>query len=149
MKKISVISLLFVVALLFAGCAPKPQSVSIDESAVPNQAQQPSAEQVRGYVDYSENAIAQATQNNGKAVLFFHAGWCPTCRAAEKSILDNAQNIPADLTIIKTDFDSMTELKKQYQIVNQHTFVQVDAQGNEITRWVGGDLETILQRVQG
>jgi thiol-disulfide isomerase/thioredoxin len=136
-------------ASIFAGCnqvKKVPTEVSTTQTLQPSDSENTS---VGRYIDYSDSAIAQATKDGGKAVLFFHAAWCPTCRAAEKEILGNLDTIPQDLTIIKTDFDSMQELKKQYQIVNQHTFVQVDADGNEVTRWVGGGLETILQRTEG
>lgn len=100
------------------------------------------------FVDYSETAVTEATQNGGKAVLFFHASWCPTCKAAERDITSNLDQIPSDLTIIKTDYDSMDELKRQYGVTYQHTFVQVDAEGNEVTKWNGGALDQIVSQVQ-
>ncbi len=97
------------------------------------------------YVKYSQENLTQATANNGTAVLFFHATWCPFCRAAEQDITSRLDEIPAGLTILKTDYDKESTLKKKYGIVSQHTFVQVDAQGNEIQKWNGGDLDEILE----
>lgn len=82
------------------------------------------------YTDYDESLLG-ATDNT---VLFFHAAWCPSCRAADSAI--SAETIPSNLTIFKTDFDSETELRKKYGVVTQHTFVQIDADGNEINKWV-------------
>ena len=79
----------------------------------------------RQLTPYSQENLALATTNGGKALIFFHAGWCPFCIAAEK------------------------DLKQKYGVTTQHTFVQVDQDGNEITKWVGGEtLEDILSRLQ-
>jgi thiol-disulfide isomerase/thioredoxin len=88
------------------------------------------------YEDYDASKIAMAA-TNGKAVLFFHAGWCPTCRGLNSDIEKNLSKIPNGVTIFKTDYDTQTALKKKYGITYQHTMVQVDAQGNQITKWSG------------
>jgi len=46
------------------------------------------------YVAYSDGIIAKTA---GTKVLFFHASWCPKCRALEKDI--NAGPIPPGVTI--------------------------------------------------
>ncbi len=98
------------------------------------------------YLDYSESFLTRA--NEGKVVLFFKANWCPTCNALDKDVLKNLNKIPEDVTILKVDYDVASDLKKKYEVVTQHTLVQVDAKGNEITKWVGGNtLGTILERV--
>jgi thiol-disulfide isomerase/thioredoxin len=152
MKKIlSLTTLVVMLSVVFVGCSAPNESVSLESEAVPSQVEEAteSAMTLSGsYVDYSEEALAAATAEDGKAVIFFHAGWCPTCRAAEKDILENSETIPEDVTILKADFDTERELKQKYEIVTQHTFVQVDADGNEISKWVGGDLKAILQRIQ-
>ncbi len=90
------------------------------------------------YLAYSSENLAKAQSNNGKAVIFFHAGWCPTCRAAEQDFSVNFDKVPADVTILKTDYDSSTQLKSKYNVTYQDTFVQVDKNGNEITKWNSG-----------
>jgi len=84
------------------------------------------------YTDYDASLIGQ-TENT---VLFFHANWCPSCRAADAGISEGT--IPDTLSILKLDYDSETALKKKYEVLSQHTFVQVDADGNMIKKWVGG-----------
>lgn len=108
----------------------------------------PDASESERYITYSPQAIAQATENGGKAILFFHATWCPTCRAANEDILSRLDEIPSNITIIKTDYDTYDELKRKYNITYQHTFVQVDSQGNEITTWNGGDVDEILRNTR-
>lgn len=95
------------------------------------------------YGDYSEDKLALA--NEGDVVLFFRASWCPSCRALDQNIEANLSNLPADLTILKLDYDTETELKRKYGVTTQHTLVLVDANGNEIKKWTGGStLESII-----
>ena len=71
----------------------------------------------------------------GDVVLFFNASWCPTCKATVES-LDSA-GVPAGLTVVSVDYDAATDLKKQYGVTVQHTFVQVDEQGNQLAKFSG------------
>ncbi len=93
------------------------------------------------------NYDASLVGNTDDTVLFFHASWCPSCSAADKGITSGT--VPEGLTILKTDYDSSTDLRKKYGVVAQHTFVQIDADGNEIKKWVGwNSVEDIVERVQ-
>lgn len=126
--------------------------LSPDEAAAPNEAnssttqknvtnedetptQQPAPQASAGaYVDYSEDVIAQT---EGTKILFFHAPWCPQCRAAEASI---QQSRPLDgVTIIKVDYDSNQALRQKYGVTIQTTFVKVDDNGNKVESFVAYD----------
>ncbi|MCA9361511.1 thioredoxin family protein [Candidatus Kaiserbacteria bacterium] len=92
------------------------------------------------YEIYTPEKLAQAT--NGDVVLFFHASWCPTCRAAEASI--NETGVPDGLTILKLDYDRELELRQKYGVTVQHTFVQVDENGDLIKKWTGSPSATAI-----
>jgi thiol-disulfide isomerase/thioredoxin len=79
-------------------------------------------------------ALASATHN---VVLFFRAGWCPSCRAIDSDIKTNLSKIPSSLAILDVDYDNSSELKKKYGVTYQHTFVQVDKDGNLVKKWSG------------
>ena len=97
---------------------------------------------------YEEYAAEKVAANDG-AVIFFGADWCPTCRALEKDIQENVGSIPAGVAILRADYDAETELKKKYGVTTQHTLVQVDANGEKISLWRGGNtLDTVLAKVQ-
>jgi thiol-disulfide isomerase/thioredoxin len=89
---------------------------------------------VGSYEPYDQSKLALA--KTGPVVLFFHAAWCPDCRAIEKDILSSS--IPKGLTILKVDYDSSQELKKKYGVTIQHTFVKVDSDGKMLKKWSGG-----------
>ena len=94
------------------------------------------------YSTYSPDKLALA--NSGDVVLFFKASWCPTCRALDADIKKNLGDIPSDVTILEVDYDSATALKQKYGVTTQHTLVQVDASGNLVTKWSGGNTLTSL-----
>lgn len=86
-------------------------------------------------------ALASATQD---VVLFFRASWCPTCRAVDADIKANLGKIPPSLAILDVDYDNSTALKQKYGVTYQHTFVQVDKDGNLIKKWSGSPTLTAL-----
>jgi len=90
---------------------------------------------VGSYEAYSPEKVARA--ETGDVVLFFHASWCPSCRALNLDIEKNMSSIPEGVSILKVDYDKETEMKKKYGITYQHTLVQVDKDGNMIKKWSG------------
>ena len=99
------------------------------------------------YEAYDPSKLALA--ENGKVVLFFNASWCPYCRALDKSLKENPNSIPQNLTILNVNYDNSTELKKKYGVTSQHTLVQVDSSGNLITKWSGGsDIGDIVSKLK-
>lgn len=87
------------------------------------------------YEAYSPEKLARA--ETGDVVLFFHASWCPSCRGLNMDIEKNLGAIPAGVSILKTDYDTESELKKKYGVTYQHTLVQVNADGTMISKWSG------------
>lgn len=90
------------------------------------------------YVDYNDQVLAET---QGRRWLFFHAGWCPQCRALETDIKE--QGVPDGVTIFKVNYDTAADLKKKYSVTLQTTFVEVDESGNEIQKFVAYDDPTL------
>ncbi len=88
------------------------------------------------YEAYSSEKVAMASATH-QVVLFFRAGWCPSCRAVDADIKANMSKIPGSLAILDVDYDNSTALKQKYGVTYQHTFVQVDSSGNLIKKWSG------------
>ena len=95
------------------------------------------------YANY-DSSLLGVTDNT---VIFFHAAWCPSCVAADSAI--TAWALPAGLTVLKADFDTELEMRKKYGVTGQHTFVQVDASGEMITKWSGGNsIDSIVSKLK-
>lgn len=99
--------------------APEASVDTMDEEAAPAEG---------AYLDYEDGAI-EATA--GPKALFFHANWCPKCRALDEDL--KAQGAPDGLTVFKVDYDSRTDLRQQYGVTLQTTIVFVDDQGEKIS----------------
>lgn len=99
------------------------------------------------YTDYSADAVAVAGYDT--TVLFFHASWCPECRAFEQAINDST--IPGGVQILKVDYDSSVDLRQEYGVTLQSTFVSVTDDGTEVSQWVGygkdKSVEAILENL--
>lgn len=131
--------------LMLAGCAagdltaaPEPAASSSpatespgvesgDDDAGDDGGDDADAAQAGAYVDYRDGIIDETP---GAKAIFFHAPWCPQCRALEESILSG--EIPDGLTIIKADFDSETALRQQYGVTLQTTIVYVGDDGESL-----------------
>ena len=116
----------------FSACATDKRSDEVAANTIPG-----------SYEEYAED---KALGNNKQTILFFHASWCPTCKVAQADILDNQDTIPENLIIFKADYDKESELKRKYGVTIQHTFVEIDDQGERVQKWSGGGLKTILQK---
>jgi len=100
------------------------------------------------YLEYSKSAFESVSAK--RRVLFFYASWCPTCRPADASFKAGVNEIPEDMVVIRVNYNdpdtdnAEKELARKYGITYQHTFVQIDSTGNEITKWNGGQMSELL-----
>ncbi|TAM85120.1 thioredoxin [bacterium] len=80
-----------------------------------------------------DKALAQGKPT----VVYFHADWCPTCRA-QQPIVDRLAAAPEmkNVTVFVADYDKEAALKKALRVNYQSTFV-VFKGGHEVTRSTG------------
>jgi cytoskeletal protein RodZ len=111
------------------------QEATETSSTATTQTTQPAQSTVKAgrYTQYSSAAVSSGEYKN--TVLFFHAGWCPECRAFDKAIKEST--VPAGTQILKVDYDSSTDLRKKYGVTLQSTFVSVSSNGDQRAKWVG------------
>ncbi|WP_293036177.1 thioredoxin family protein [Paraburkholderia sp.] len=90
-----------------------------------------------GEQPYNEAQFTKAISHGQPVVVWFHASWCPTCRA-QQPIVDrlagSAEMKP--VTVFVADFDKETALRKSLGVAGQSTFV-VFRHGREVTRSTG------------
>jgi hypothetical protein len=46
------------------------------------------------------------------------------------------------------DYDNSKDLQKKYGVTYQHTFVQIDENGEALSKWNGGDVDKLLSTVR-
>jgi thiol-disulfide isomerase/thioredoxin len=98
-------------------------------------------ENTEGYEAYSADLFNELLGSESFA-LFFHAGWCPTCRAMETEILGNLSALNGHI-MLKADYDTETELKKEYGVTVQTTVIFFNADGSIAKKTINPPLSEI------
>lgn len=120
----------------------KDDSMTKDESAMGGHE---SSESSSGkYITLADYNSSSSENSDTRVVYFFHASWCPNCKAIDESLVNDPSQIPDGVTIIKTDFDNSTDLRQKYGVTTQYTFVEVDKDGNEVKQWTAPTTEKAL-----
>lgn len=123
----------------------KSDSSMADSAEVMNQESSASHGEYITLADYNAN---QSVYSSSTKVLFFHASWCPICQGIHKELTADISRLPAGVTLIKTDFDSETSLRKKYGVTTQYTFVQIDNDGNRQKSWSATNLDKVIAGIQ-
>lgn len=82
------------------------------------------------YKAYDADMVASNDAEH--TLLFFHAAWCPSCRALDADIAQHAGTIPENVVIYKVDYDTATDLKRKYGITTQHSLIEIDSNGEAV-----------------
>ncbi|MBD3251362.1 redoxin family protein [Candidatus Uhrbacteria bacterium] len=105
------------------------------------------------YEEYSNATYEAALTNDKPTVLFFYANWCPTCLAEEPHLQQIVAETENSVNVIRvntkdndTDADE-EQLADDFNIFTQHTFVFLDANGNETKRVIGTQGKEELRRL--
>ncbi len=131
--------------------APEPES-AMEKKEVMMEPEDAMLEANEQYVFFSPEALAAASEK--RRVLYFYANWCPTCQPADKDFQENGTQLPEDVVVIRINYnDDDTDeaekaLAKKYGVTYQHTYVQIDDQGEKVAVWNGGKLAEVLENIQ-
>ena len=116
--------------------SPTASSQSVSPSASQQSPTQSTDSAKAGaWVSYAEYEQDPSKYAGSEVVLHFSAPWCPTCLATTVSLEETG--VPGGLTVVKVDYDTSQHLKQEYGVTTQHTFVQIDEDGNEQTKFTG------------
>lgn len=118
-----------------AATTPAPSVSAIEPEPSVAGTEEAAALPAGAYVDYADYEADPQSYAAGDVVLFFNATWCPTCQEATKNL--KAADVPEGLTVVSVDYDSSLDLRKQYGVTTQHTFVQVSADGEPLKKFTG------------
>lgn len=90
-----------------------------------------------GSVRFEQAAFDKAVAAGGPVVVYFHADWCPTCKAQAPIVSELlAQPRMKRVKFFVADFDTETALKNRLNVSAQSTFV-VFKGGKEVARSTG------------
>ena len=128
----------------FARGTPQGDSGMESSETEPGPAMMMEEEQENGPLDFTDLQNAQMLAEKGPVILFFFADWCPFCRADLEELRSSSAKLDG-ITVIVVDYDEESELKKKYGITYQHTYVQIDADGEKLAIWNGGGIGGILE----
>jgi thioredoxin 1 len=69
-------------------------------------------------------AAVKAAQDSGTlSLVFFHAPWCPVCRAQEPKLMSRLNGKYTDIVPFKVDYDSNQMLRKDMNVARQSTII--------------------------
>ncbi len=103
----------------------------------------------QSYITYDQYQASKDKYADSKVVLFFNAKWCPACRAINEALTSDPGKIPAKTTVVSVDYDQHTDLRQRYGVTTQHTFVQIDTNGEKTRQWVSTSVDALLKELQG
>jgi len=94
-----------------------------------------------GYEEYSQERFNELWGSE-KFILFFHADWCPTCRTLEADIKKDLSLLNGHV-VFEVNYDTATELKKDYEVLTQSTVIFINANGSIFEKRVNPSLDLI------
>lgn len=100
------------------------------------------------FITYDQYASDKMMHSHGPVVLFFNASWCPDCKAITEKLTSDPSSIPSGTTIVSVDYDSHTDLRQRYGVTMQHTFVQIDGDGNALNTWSATTVDDIASGIK-
>jgi thioredoxin-like negative regulator of GroEL len=66
----------------------------------------------------------KAAQDAGQlSLVFFHAPWCPVCRAQEPKLVRGLNGMSTSVVALKVDYDSNQMLRTQMKVTRQSTVI--------------------------
>lgn len=96
----------------------------------------PKAQYAAGKVNtYSKEAFDKALADNKTILLDFHADWCKTCVGNAPKVKEAVES-NGDVVGFKVNYDTAKELKKQFSVNSQSTFIVLKG-GEESGRTMG------------
>ena len=82
------------------------------------------------YIPYTKETATSLQENSRKFIAFFHADWCPTCRAWETKIEAALHTLPNNTVVLKVNYDEEAALARSLGVTSQSSAVFFDADGN-------------------
>jgi thiol-disulfide isomerase/thioredoxin len=72
---------------------------------------------------YTAEAVKSAMGEGKTTLLFFHAPWCPVCKAQEPKVKAHLNGAHKNVVAFKVDYDSSIALRKELKVDKQSTLI--------------------------
>lgn len=79
--------------------------------------------QTNDFRPYTAEAFKAAQAEGKTTLLFFHAPWCPVCKAQEPKVKAQLNGEHKDVVAFKIDFDSSGALRDEFKVDKQSTLI--------------------------
>jgi thioredoxin 1 len=79
--------------------------------------------QMNDFKPYTAEAVKAAMGEGKTTLLFFHAPWCPVCKAQEPKVKAHLNGAHKNVVAFKVDYDSNIALRKELKVDKQSTLI--------------------------
>ena len=79
--------------------------------------------QMNDFKPYTAEAVKAAMAEGKITLLFFHAPWCPVCKAQEPKVKAHLNGQHKNVVAFKVDYDSNMALRKDLKVDKQSTLI--------------------------
>jgi thioredoxin 1 len=80
-------------------------------------------DQMNEFRPYTTEAFKTAMGEGKTTLVFFHAPWCPVCKAQEPKVLAHLNGDHKNVVAFKVDYDSNPALRKELKVDKQSTLI--------------------------
>ena len=79
--------------------------------------------QMNDFKPYTAEGVKAAMAEGKTTLLFFHAPWCPVCKAQEPKVKAHLNGAHKNIVAFKVDYDSNMALRKELKVDKQSTLI--------------------------
>ena len=79
--------------------------------------------QMNDFKPYTAEGMKAAMAEGKTTLLFFHAPWCPVCKAQEPKVQAHLNGAHKNVVAFKVDYDSNMALRKELKVDKQSTLI--------------------------
>lgn len=80
-------------------------------------------DQMNDFKPYTPETFKAAMTQGRTTLLFFHAPWCPVCKAQEPKVRAHLNGAHKDVVAFKVDYDTNLALRKELKVDKQSTLI--------------------------